>query len=925
MATDKQTQDKPQANELNPRLQEALKRADKAQKAMMRFGGLMWETTKSVLGSGGQRRVQRRSNRTVSGRYINDLITIAETTHIAGLHADLSQLLVEPRFLPEPELIDPVAEDDVRQEVFYVIPRMPDLPYIVAPYNLHNYRLEQLLQGKNRRLALLGIPGSGRTTALMAILLWVTQEISFDEPTDPVKQMLAEEDEALSEKEREEKARRRQEMREAAKLELEQAIESGEIDKSKAGPVNVAEAIAEDEAEGEPLPSVRSLLPMYFHCADLNITRGEFGSQVDPAEPLVRAVQRRLSTLSARTVPHLLYERLDQKRALVLIDGYDDLPAEDRPAVEAWLAGFLAEYGDNFVIMTGPAVGYTRLRVHDFTPLFVKPWGQHETNAYIDKWRTVWPQIDANSREVDTKQARRTQYGNHALYPAELTLKIWANFSGDTSKYHLYEWVETFINDSLPERYSYDNALPLLMTAGALQLESGFIKLKDIAGIQPENQAASKSAKTALEATEATAETASTTDTDTDEEDEVLTEQRQIVNEFVNSGLLVRFRGGRYRFRHPILADYLAGLTLTPLPDSSPMTLYQYAQDPAWQRALRFAARDTDLSKVIEMKLNANEDLLLSNLLEMALWLRATREETAWREDILIRLGNAFIQDEQYVINRERVTAALVESRDVKGAMEIFETGLTHPNDAIRRLSALGIGAIGQGAERYITQLSSMTVDPEEDVQLAAAHALAAIGTDEAKLALADAFLNGEERLQQAAAEAFANMPDGGYMTLYDATQHEQIHVRRAAYFGVRRIETEWASEVIRQGFLSEEEWYVRVIAQDAFIREQAGIIGPPRPATPDQLEWVQIWAREREIGLPPGERSIAVLMRTLRDDDLQFRALGAIVLGQIGVVEAIQQLYLMLKDTEPLIREAGHKGLVELLLRMGTPLPDPL
>ncbi|MEL6151249.1 MAG: hypothetical protein AAFR56_16610, partial [Chloroflexota bacterium] len=100
--------------------------ARQGRKAFRRFVRLTLDMTRTVLGVG-QRRVNRRNNRTTIGRYINDIITLAETAHLLGLKANLSDILVEPRFLPEPDVVEPVGEDDVLQEVFYVIPRQPDL------------------------------------------------------------------------------------------------------------------------------------------------------------------------------------------------------------------------------------------------------------------------------------------------------------------------------------------------------------------------------------------------------------------------------------------------------------------------------------------------------------------------------------------------------------------------------------------------------------------------------------------------------------------------------------------------------------------------------------------------------------------------------------------------------------------------------
>lgn len=904
--------------------------ARQTRRAARRFGALMADTARSMLGVG-QRRINRRSNRTISGRYLNDFITIAETTHLAGLYVDLSQILVEPRFLPAPEIEQPVAEDDVRQEVFYVIPRIPDLPFITAPYNLPSYRIEHLAVG-HRKLAILGNSGSGKTTALLAIALWLMGEVHFDEKDDPVKQKLAEEEAALTDKEREDRERQRREMREEAKRQLEEAIESGQAEAATQAVTQAEKAAQEDTAAQEPLPDFNTLFPIYIHCADMNVDAGSYGNDVDPAEPLIRALQRRVSTLTARTIPRTIYQRLEEKRALILMDGYDDLPPAERRRFESWLHAFDRLYSGNFLIMSGPATGYGKLAKMGITPLFLKPWNEAEIDEFVDKWAAAWPQVNATRRRPgpapSENQVKRAKVNTTALTPAELTLKTWAAFEDNETRLTLDSWIGVYMSRSLPTRTTYADALPLLQIAAALQTDLGFVTRKSVETIlreQASNGQGVISSASLGELDQDRDGVADFDDTDDDDtQDEAEAERRRLINELVFSGLLIRYQGGRLRFRHQLLADYLASLTLKPLPEADPTTLYDLALKPNWARPFQMAVLHTDLSNVVKLKLAAHPDMLQSNLIELAQWLAYTHEEPAWYGEILRRLGNAFVHPGQYVTNRERIAAALVQMRDPNSAIKIFEAGLANENGDLRRLAAVGIGALGTAGKRYVEPLANLTEDPEEDVRVAAIHALAAIGDTIALQTMAEVLLTGDERAQQAVAEEFAGMRKNGYPTLYDAVRHDEMAVRRAALFGIRRIETEWASELIRQTWIGEEEWFARIVALEAFIKEQSGPYGPPPPVTPDQIEWVQEWAKQNRIDLPAGRQSTRALQKALADPDMFYRAYGAMALGQFGVIQATQALYERLADPEPAVREAAHKGLVELQLSVGEPMLDP-
>ena len=911
--------------------------AKQFRKNLRRFNSLAIDTTKSLFGVG-QRRVNRYSNRTVSGRYRNDVISFAETAHLAGLQIDLSRILVEPRFLEPPDLAEPIADDELVQEVFYVVPRVPDMPYITAPYNVRSYRIPQLAVG-NRKIAILGPSGSGRTTALMAIALWVMQEVRFEEPDDVVKQRIAEEEEELSDRERKEKQRQREEMLAEAKAQLENAIEKGEIERAKA--VNAAEAATEDAESEIELPAFNTLLPILFHCADLNITAREFGAEVDPAEPLVRAVQRRVNTLTARTIPGMIYERLERNGTLLLMDGYDELPAAEQRRVRAWLYAFMQQYGNNFLIMTGPVTGWGSLARLGMTPLYIKPWNPREVKDYVNKWASAWPEATRirrrDGKEVDNNQVKRALSDNYALSPAELTLKILATYHSSNTEPYLDEWIEDFIKRRLPGNAKYDQILDLLKIAGTLQTDLGFITRLGIETLFQQQEESHHSGISAealhkldvdgdgvADAEEYDDAYDEDEDLDDDSEDEAANARRRLVRELQFTGLLLNYRGGRYRFRHKIIADYLASLSLTNLPDDDPASLFQIAQRSNWQNVLTMAAMHTNLDKVVEMRFEENPDILRGHLLDMMRWLAFCREEPVWREELLRRIGGAFLYPQLYSGTRERVGAAIVYSRDVAGAMNIFVRGLTHKEPDVRRIAALGIGAMGTNGRAYTHQVAELVDDPTEPVELAAAHALGALDNNDAKEIMIEALLSGTPMLQQAIAEAFAGMPEDGYPTLYDAVEHEDMGIRKAAIFGLRRIETEWAMDTIRHNFLHEDEWYVRVISQDEFLKSQAGLVGPEHNLTPDEIEWIQDWAADREIRMRMGMRSYATLAEALNDQHPDIRRNGALLLGQLGVVEAVKPLYGKLTDPEPDVRDAAHRALVDLQIAIGDELGDP-
>lgn len=75
-------------------------------------------------------------------------------------------------------------------------------------------------------------------------------------------------------------------------------------------------------------------------------------------------------------------------RALLLIDGVDEIPERDRERTQHWLTGLLAAYPDcNCVITTRPtAVSEGWLARRDFTELNLLPMNQQDVEAFVQRW-----------------------------------------------------------------------------------------------------------------------------------------------------------------------------------------------------------------------------------------------------------------------------------------------------------------------------------------------------------------------------------------------------------------------------------------------------------------------------------------------------------------------------------------------------------
>jgi hypothetical protein len=256
------------------------------------------------------------ATRSADSRYIHDLIARCETTHLAGHLVHLSRIVVEPRFITGPELAAP-PEDDVKHDVFYVAPRFPDHPYLLAPVNVETLSIDELSRG-DRSIALLGLPGSGRTTALLTIALWSLGQVRFEQPKDKVQEHLDQKKLASWADERTCRAKERLMLEQRQRAFSEEGNQPGE------------------DGEGDSGRSSQRLMPIYVHLANMHLAPGAF-EECDPAEPLVRAVQSQVKRVTAKTLPRNMYNRLNQGQARVMLDGLDDLPGLNEAT--GWSAG----------------------------------------------------------------------------------------------------------------------------------------------------------------------------------------------------------------------------------------------------------------------------------------------------------------------------------------------------------------------------------------------------------------------------------------------------------------------------------------------------------------------------------------------------------------------------------------------------------
>ncbi len=129
--------------------------------------------------------LRRHLSKSLDQRYREAVINAANSWHLAGHLIRLEQVAVMPRFFALPRPHDPLDEGDHLPSTYEgpltIIPLTPDWPQAMGPYQLPGIPMDRILRGGDS-IALLGLPGSGRSTALALIGLLVARQTAAEQP-----------------------------------------------------------------------------------------------------------------------------------------------------------------------------------------------------------------------------------------------------------------------------------------------------------------------------------------------------------------------------------------------------------------------------------------------------------------------------------------------------------------------------------------------------------------------------------------------------------------------------------------------------------------------------------------------------------------------------------------------------------------------
>ena len=669
-------------------------------------------------------------------------------------------------------------------------------------------------------------------------------------------------------------------------------------------------------------------VPFLYHVADLQLPHD---ASRDPLAIVANAASEHAPVFDLGRLPGFIQQTFKNGKALLLIDGFDELDPQGQRQVVDWFKALIQAYPKARIVTSACVNQLNGLAGIGFDPLALIGWDSRQTARYIQQWGELWSQTVAleawaqsGPEQVDPMLLNAwLATDNQGLTPFELTLKVWGAYAGDSLGPRVLDAIASHVRRVAPAGTPLA-ALELLAMQVVLTSQPIFdprqarawVKQYDIVEDKP-----IESAETVSDSPEA--------------KQVPLTDSQKIrikkskageavptyglLSKMVESGLLLLHPNNRMRFLHPVLNGYLAGqaigdndadLTLLTQPDWDGKTL-----------SLRYLAARGNATAVAEILLKETDPPLHRHLLAVARWLRDASKESPWRGKVFAGLLSLLQAEGQPLGSRAQAMAAFVASGDA-GAATLFRQLLSSRSFELIPLAALGSGAMKD--LKAVDALEEVLQAPVGAVRRATCLALVAIGTEKSLEAVARALLQGDEELRRAAAEALANDPVEGHAMLREGATLEDIMLRRAAVHGLARVEQPWAVEMLRKIQVEDDQWAVRNLANQ-YLEEmdKADPRVPRKMANPSESAWLIEFAGRQGIGIPRGGPATDILLTAFKVGDTEERLAALPYLKRVANEGIIGALYNGIYGEDPEVREASFHAIEEIAAN-GFKLPHP-
>lgn len=825
---------------------------------------LMRQIIASIMEQNKQRKLQASAG--AEGIHRKLVYRQTQSMHLAASLFSLDEIVEPTLLLAPPPMSEPGAPLQRQDAVEESLPYLPGWPEIASVYHARTLSIPQVLAG-GMNLILVGQPGAGKTVAL----------------------------------------------------------------------AHLAAQIVKQAPEVE---SLHESIPFLIHVADLGLPLT--ASAQNPLElltPISSVLAAYGNTFEANRMPEFVAYAFQSGRALLLLDGVDELPQASIQDVVTYLRPLLKAFPKIKVITTAGQEFANGIPNLGFSVLTLMPWDATQQQHFLERWSDLWQRHVAGEAwakttavSVDTLLLNRwLGSDNFGLTPLELTLKIWAGYAGDARGARPANAIDAHLRRLLPANTPFE-VLNIIGTQATLKGTSIFENKNATEWTKSFEPAAPAPVAeiAASEAVPSEAESVTGDETAAPAKDakkspkKAATQQAanarvSLIGQLTSSGILSAHTGNHLRFAHPIFMGFLAGRGI-----DNANGLETLASQPTWSgqtSTMRYVAAFSDASLLVNRLLSMDDPILQRPSLTAARLLREAPRNAPWRAAIMSKLVEILQNEDLPVGLRGQVIAALTLSGDPNIAA-LFRQLMLAPSNELRRLGAIGAGVMSDA--KAVDALIGVVNQSSGAAQKAACLALVQIGTPAALEAVATALLRGDEQLRITAAEALANHPGDGYDVLREGITNQDILLRRAAIYGLSRINEPWSVELIEQAQIKDEQWAVRSAAVEILeARQKPDPHIQRRLTVASDTPWLIEFASKRGQGITPGVPATNVFLMALKDENPDIRSAALSYLRYTPTEGVLGELYQKYFGDDPEAQEDIYQALSAIAYN-GIALPHP-
>lgn len=653
-----------------------------------------------------------------------------------------------------------------------------------------------------------------------------------------------------------------------------------------------AHLCATAESSG-PYTFLLPVIPIFVHLGELDVE----DEQEDPAAVLAAALQRRAGPLTAPGLANLVQQKLAAGHALLLLDGWDERRPEQFPL--DWLRRLLELYPDNRVIIASPLRHYGPLLDLDFVLSTILPWRAGQATQLKDAWAAA---------HNNPRTLRPHHFWRPGATPLETTLTLWQQTGYPAGDAPI---------DLLPE-----NSLRLYEPLLEIWLESDERVLRPVARALWESMALALLVDEKTYLTRPEVESLAEAILMAQEAEPRLVQA--LWRQLQHCPLFVHWPAGRVAFRNPLWRDYLAASYMAREEEHN--RIAAHVHDPFWADVVRFYVACKGESGLAEQILDPRTgDPLRENLFQATSWLPEVAAPGEWQRQTLIQLGQLIVKSGVPQVLRQRAVAAL-SLTGAPGVMALLRQLMQRSEPQLRQAAALALA--NQPIEVALPALEKLLADGDVTVRMMAVYALAWLGDPAAERPVLLALIDRDAQLRQAVAAALALNGGESWQVLREATEYDELAVRRSAVQGLSLLDDYWAVELLEKISLEDPEWAVKSAANAAL--ESIAERNQPNPWQPQQagdLHWLVDWAVRRQRAVPAGHAAIPMLLELLEQAQTpDTRRAAAYSLAQVQippaeraqVEEKLKQAWM---DGDPTVQNAAFAAWASLR-RAYAPVP---